>query len=129
VSISVGLHDQRIRVYERVNVNEDGRVRTVFQFRAEWWGRVDDRDAQMRSVGARQQMLTNGLAEFADEVTLYVGGVLKDETGTLWWVQGIYGARLARNTMAGVLRLSEEQVKTFVGIEGASTLDGVHLTD
>src|ERR1017187_628558 len=126
---ATGLRDQMLRLYARSNAGRGCTVRPVFTFTAEWWGRVDTLTSSTHSAQDKLQLKFDAQAQFADECTVPANGVLKDESGTLWWLRGIVKIRATRTLLVGLDRIDEELAKTFTLYEGASTLDGVHLLD
>lgn len=126
---AVGLRDQMLRLYTRSNTGTRGNVRPTFNFSAQWWGRVDTLTSSTRNATDKLQLKYDAQAQFADECVVPANGILKDETGTIWWLRGITAVRATRTILVGLDRIDEEQAKTFIINEGASVLDGVHLID
>jgi hypothetical protein len=129
MSNATGLRDQMLRLYARSNTGAPGKVRPTFTFSAQWWGRIDTVGSSERGAQDKLQLKYDARAQFADECMVPPNGVLKDENGTMWWLRGITYVRTNRTILVALDRIDEEQVKTFVLIEGASVLDGVHLVD
>ena len=128
-SSAVGLRDQMLRLYTRTNHGRRGNVRPTFVFSNQWWGRIDTLTSQVRNVQDKTQLKFDAQAQFADECSVPAQGILKDESGTIWWIRGITPVRITRTILVGLDRIDEELSKTFVLIEGDSVLDGVHLVD
>lgn len=128
-SSATGLRDQMLRLYARSNTGIRGNVRPTFTFTAQWWGRIDTLSSQVRDAQEKAQLKFDAQAQFADECTVPSNGILKDESGTIWWLRGITAVRITRTILVGLDRIDEELSKTFVINEGASVLDGVHLID
>lgn len=126
---AVGLRDQMLRLYARINRGTRGNVIPTFTFNAQWWGRIDTTISRVRTASEKQQVTYDAQAQFADECTVPPQGILKDETGTIWWLRGVVAVRATRTILVGLDRIDEELSKTFVLIEGDSLLDGVHLVD
>ncbi len=129
MSNAVGLRDQMLRLYTRTNQGRRGNVRPTFVFANQWWGRIDTMSSSVRNAQDKSQLRYDAQAQFADECTVPPQGILKDESGTIWWLRGITAVRANRTILVGLDRIDEELSKTFVLIEGASVLDGVHLVD
>ncbi len=129
MSNATGLRDQMLRLYSRSNTGAPGRVRPTFNFSAQWWGRLDVGSSTVNEAQGKAQLKYDARAEFADECTVPANGVLKDESGTMWWIRGITAIRTNRAILVGLDRIDEELSKTFVLFEGATVLDGVHLLD
>lgn len=129
MSNAVGLRDQRLRIYAASDVGMDGITRTVYTYTRTWWARLDESSATVRAMAVQLAMQLDAVAQFADEAVVPVASVLKDPSGTMWWVRGINPIRATRRINVGLERVSMEQVATFVLYEGESTLDGVHLID
>ena len=126
---ATGLRDQMLRLYTRTNQGTRGNVRDVFVFSNQWWGRIDTLTSSVRNAQDKAQLKYDAQAQFADECSVPSQGVLKDQDGTMWWLRGVTRVRITQTILVGLDRIDEELVKTFVLIEGASTLDGVHLVD
>lgn len=126
---AVGLRDQMLRLYTRTNQGVRGNVRPVFTFAASWWGRIDTMTSNVRTAQDKTQLRYDAQAQFADECVVPSQGILKDESGTIWWLRGITAIRATRTILVGLDRIDEELRKTFVLTEGDSVLDGVHLVD
>ena len=126
---AVGLRDQMLRLYARSNVGARGNVRPTFTFSAQWWGRIDTLSSSVRAAQEKLQLKFDAQAQFADECVVPSNGILKDENGVIWWLRGVTAVRTTRVILVGLERIDEELSKTFVLLEGASVLDGVHLID
>lgn len=129
MSNATGLRDQMLRLYTRTDQGAQGNVRDVFTFSAAWWGRIDTLTSNVRNAQDKAELRYDAQAQFADECTVPAQGILKDEDGTIWWLRGVTAVRANRTILVGLDRIDEEQAATFVLIEGASVLDGVHLVD
>jgi hypothetical protein len=126
---AVGLRDQRLRLYARVENGSDGFVRPVFSFSVERWGRIDEASVQTQALASQLKMKLDALVEFADETVVPVNGVMKDPYGVMWWIRGANSNRMLRRVFVGVERVSDELYKTFVIYEANDVLDGSHLVD
>lgn len=129
MSNATGLRDQMLRLYTRTNQGVRGNVRDVFVFSNQWWGRIDTMSSSVRNAQDKAQLRYDAQAQFADECAVPAQGILKDEDGVIWWLRGVTAVRANRTILVGLDRIDEEKYKTFVLIEGDSTLDGVHLVD
>lgn len=129
MSNATGLRDQMLRLYTRTNQGRRGVVRDTFVFANQWWGRIDTLTSSVRNAQDKAQLRYDAQAQFADECVVPAQGILKDESGTIWWLRGVTAVRANRTMLVGLDRIDEELSKTFVLIEGDSTLDGVHLVD
>ncbi len=131
MSITVGLRDQRLRLYARSDSGTEGFVRAVFTFVAEWWGRLDESHVAVTIAQQRLQVKLDAVAVFSDEPTIPVNGVLKDTlTGQSWWIRGFNSSRQLRTTTVALERVTDDQFVTFRFTEGTtSAMDGTHLVD
>ena len=123
-----GLRDQRVRLYAPVDRGSDGYVHGAYVFECERWSRLDETRAATSLMQERLQTRVDAIAEFADEVTIPINGVLVNAADRrAWWVRGITTARQTRRVLVGLERISDERFKELDVYDAPSPLDGTHV--
>lgn len=125
MSISVGLRDQRAQLFSRGDSGHDGFVFPSYTFTVERWARIDESAVAVRAMSAKLEMVLDAVATFADEVTVPVAGVLKDQDGKYWWIRGIDDMRQTRSVVVGLQRIAVGEYGPLVGSWTLTLYDNV----
>lgn len=129
MSNATGMRDHRLKLYARVNKGSDGHVSPSFVLSVTRWGRLDERSSLSRDAQSRMQQQTDGVAQFSDEVTPPVDGIIVDQSGAAWWIRGIVNARATRAVIVYVDRVKHDEVSTLTMVDAETPLGGVHVVN
>lgn len=131
MTAGAGMRDQRLKLYTRHDKGTDGMVSPVYLLDVTRWGRIDETAAAVRFAQDRLQMQVDAVAEFADEVTPPLNGLLVDEADTTvgWYVRGFVHARQTSKRVVALERVKLDTFRTFTLRDSAATLDGTHVVN
>jgi len=129
--VAPGLLDRRLRVYERAENGADGFIRPQYRFVAEWWGRVDRREARQTVPLAPQghvEARSDAIAHLGEQASVQSFGLLKDTLDdALYYVRGVVPVRQVRLVRVALEAIEPTDYATFEVFEGEDVLDGEHL--
>lgn len=108
--MSIGLRDQRVRVYGYDNGGDEGRVSETYPYVGEYWARVTAPSGREATIAAQAEEVVDALVFFSDEVTVPGDGILK--LGPIVYkVLSTSPARMGREIVA---RVAHAESATFV---------------
>jgi hypothetical protein len=130
VTVAPGLLDRRLTLYERQDGGADGFGRPVYVKTGEWWGRLDDTADSQEIPLAPQSHLesrTAAVATVADYVDVPKFGALREGTGPLYLIRGVYLQRALRCQRVTLEAIDPTAYATFTIFEDVEVHDGYHL--
>lgn len=128
--ITPGLLDRRLTFYERQDGGADGFQRPVYVKTGEYWGRIDDTADQQTIPLAPQAHIesrTTAVATMADYVVVSKFGLIRIDTGPLYYVRGVFLQRALRCQRVALEAIDPNESATFAVFEDVEVLDGTHL--
>ena len=128
--ITPGLLDRRLTFYERQDGGADGFQRPVYVKTGEYWGRIDDTADQQTIPLAPQAHIesrTTAVATVADYVVVSKFGLIRIDTGPLYYVRGVFLQRALRCQRVALEAIDPNESATFAVFEDVEVLDGTHL--
>ena len=75
-SVSVGLRDQRVRIYTYSDAGSDGFAASRYTFSVERWGRFELPSGREQTLAGKADKQLDGVVAFADEVAVTIHDLL-----------------------------------------------------
>lgn len=134
MTVTPGLWDRRLTIYERREGGADGFARPVYVKTGEWWGRMDD-TADSTEIPldpqTHRESRTDATAHVADYVTVPQFGIVRDTTtapgGAVYLIRGVYLQRALRQQRITLESIDPTEYATFAVFEDVDVRDGYHL--
>lgn len=134
MTVTPGLWDRRLTLYERQEAGDDGFQRPVYVKLGEYWGRLDDTaDAQDIAMNPQSHVesRTDALAHVSDAVTVPKFGIVRDTTvapgGPIYLIRGTYEQRALRQRRITLQTIDPTAYGTYTLYDNADVWDGYHL--
>jgi hypothetical protein len=130
VTVAPGLLDRRLVLYARQDSGADGFQRPTYVLTGEWWGRLDDTSAAQEiplAPQAHMELRADAVATVMDYVLVPVNGIIRDGSGPLYFVRGVYMQRALRQQRVTLERIDPTAYASFALFDENAVEDGVHL--
>ena len=130
MTVAPGLLDRRLVLYARQDSGADGFQRPTYWLTGEWWGRLDDTSAAQEiplAPQAHMELRADAVATVMDYVPVPVNGIIRDGSGPLYFVRGVYMQRALRQQRVTLERIDPTAYASFALFDENAVEDGVHL--
>ena len=130
MTVTPGLLDRRLTLWERREGGADGFSRPVYVRIGEYWGRLDEiaDDEQIPlSPQGHIESQTRATATVADYVVVPKFGIVREGNGPLYFTRGTILLRALRCQRITLEAIDPTEFSTFAMFEDVDVRDGYHL--
>lgn len=94
--MSIGLRDQRVRVYGYLNGGTEGRISETYPYLGEYWGRFVSPSGREATIAAQAEETIDGLVFLSDEIPVPPGDGLLSIGPVFYKILSTFPARMTR---------------------------------